>query len=744
MARKRSLLLRGFLFFFLLPMLAPAQERIGLVLSGGGARGFAHIGVLQALEEYHIPVHAIAGTSMGAIVGGLYSAGKSASEIEQIARTTDWAYAFTDRSPRRDQPYIFRLLDTGLAVDYRLNIRDGGIALPRGLLQGQHLTQILDDLFADIDRVSDFDRLAIPFRAVAADLVSGDAVVIRQGRLSTAVRASMSIPGLLEPVEWEGRLLVDGGIANNVPVDVARQMGVDRLIVVDVGTPARPADEIRSVVDVVDQLTGLLVRGSSQRQLEALQEQDIVIRPQLDSVTNLRFDAVDESLAAGYAAAIQTLAAGDMLGLMVPQAIDEPEAHEEHEDHKERTGEVAHLPTIHFIEVENDGPVDDRIIRNLVRQRTGEPLDTVRLQEDISAIYGLDYFRDIRYRVIERDGQTGLRLVARERHEGSNFLRLGLRVSDDFRGDSDFGLGASLRLAGLNRLGGTAFFRADIGTTPRLEARFVQPLDYHMRYFIEPQLLYQAERIDLFDETVQDEALASYQRRERQAGLAIGRQLYRQRGEVRVGVVRRRGTLEFRSGTAMGEGDYEDGYYGARLGWDTLDDLAFPTWGSRWSAEWRWHEPSLGAERSVRRFIGEVSIARSWRRTTFLLEGDLSVSDSDQLDIANVVPIGGFLELSGLGPRSRWGQHRALTRLVAMVSLGQETPLPTPLPLFAGASLERGNVWEKHSDMSAGNAITAGSIFLGADSPIGPAYLSLGVAEGGHYAVNLFLGQLFR
>src|SRR5690606_16235362 len=129
-------------------------------------------------------------------------------------------------------------------------------------------------------------------------------------------------------------------------------------------------------------------------------------------------------------------------------------------------------------------------------------------------------------------------------------------------------------------------------------------------------------------------------------------QLYRQRGEVRAMVVRRRGELDFRSGMALGEGDYDDGYYGARIGWDTLDDLAFPTRGTRWSAEWQWHEPGVGAENSFRRFIGEASFAMSWRRVSLLLEGDLSVSDSDELDIANVIPIGGFLELSGLVPRS--------------------------------------------------------------------------------------------
>lgn len=707
-----------------------AVERVGLVLSGGGARGLAHVGVIRALEEYGVQVDVIVGTSMGAIVGGLRASGLDAEALERVARGTDWALAFTDRSPRQDQPYIFRQLDAGLAADYRLHITRGRIVLPRSVLKGQHMTAMLDDLFVAVDRVDDFDALPIPFRAVAADLVSGEQVVLDRGRLSTAVRASMSIPGLLEPVEMEGRLLVDGGVVNNIPVDVARSLGATRLLVVDVGTPRRQLEDIQSLVDVMDQLTGLMVRGNSDAQLASLGEQDLLIRPQLDSVSNASFGEAEAALEAGYRAAVAALEAQGRVPVSV-SAVPGPLA----------PGEP---PVIQFIRIDNDSPVDDRVIRNLLRQSLDQPLDRARLHEDISTIYGLDYFRQIRYRVIEENGQTGLLLVSQRRQEGSNFLRVGLRISDDFRGESEFGMGASLRMAGLNRLGGTAFLRSDIGTTPRLEGRFVQPLDYGMRYFIEPQLLYQAERIDLFDETIQDEAIASYQRRERQAGLALGRQLYRQRGEVRVGVVRKRGDVELRGGMDLGEGSYDDGYYLIGLGWDTLDDVAFPRRGLRWRGQWQWHDPGLRAEQRFRRFNGEATWALSTGRVSWLLEGDLSVSDTNEQDLANIVPIGGFLELSGLAPRSRWGMHRAMTRLVTLVPLGAQSSMPSRLPLFAGASLERGNVWEDRSEMSASNAITAGSAFLGMDTPIGPTYLSLGMAEGGQRAVNLFVGQLFR
>src|SRR5699024_10832043 len=271
------------------PAFAVQQERVGLVLSGGGARGLAHVGVLHALEEMGIEVHAIAGTSMGAIVGALAASGRTANEVEWVARNTDWGYAFTDKSPRTAQPYVFRQLDADLASDYRLNLGTGGVVLPRGVLQGQHLTQILDNLFAAQEELHSFDELTIPFRAVAADLVTGNEVVLSAGRLSTAVRASMTIPGFIEPVEWQDMLLVDGGIVNNLPVSVVRSMNVDRLIVVDVGSPSRTAEEIENNVGVMDELSGHMLRGTSAQEHALMRHADVLVTPNLEGIANTSF-----------------------------------------------------------------------------------------------------------------------------------------------------------------------------------------------------------------------------------------------------------------------------------------------------------------------------------------------------------------------------------------------------------------------------------------------------------------------
>lgn len=714
----------------------PYTERVGLVLSGGGARGLAHVGVLHALEERNIQVDAVVGTSMGAIVGALYAAGRDANGVEQVARTTDWAYAFTDRTPRTDTPYIFRQLDSGLAADYRISINQGRVVVPRGILQGLHLSQILDSLFVSYEETGNFDDLPIPYRAVAADLVTGEAVVLDHGRLSTAVRASMSIPGLMEPVEWQDKLLVDGGIANNMPVSVLQEMGVKRLIVVDVGSPLRNAEGIENLVDVMDHLSGLMVRGNTEKQASLTGEKDILITPNLDDIANTSFDAVDDAIEAGYQAATRALEEHPYWrSFAVQRGVEQ-----EHKD------QAAPMPVVEFIEIQTSGTVNKRVLRHRLRQQLGEPLDTTQLHEDISAMYGLDYFKMIRYHMEEKNNKQGLVLEVEQRHGGTSFFRLGMSVSDDFRGNGEYGLGASMRMAGLNKLGGTAFIRGDIGTRPRLEGRFVQPLDEQMNYFVEPKLLYSAELIDLYDLDVQSKALARYRRTERQAGLSVGRQLYRQLGEVRAGVVRTRGDIGFVSGQNLDDTirGYDDGYYAASVGWDTLDDLAFPKRGTRWQFEWQWHRKSLYAQQNFQRYHVDVTFARSWNRYTFMLEGDASISDTNHRDFATVMPIGGFLSLSGTAPNSHWGQHRALVRTVMFARLGEQSLLPAAVPVYAGFSLEKGNVWDKHSDIKWSESITAGSVFLGAKTLLGPAYLSLGVNEGGDMAVNLFLGQLFR
>src|SRR5512134_3868057 len=272
------------------PAAAGERLRVGLVLSGGGARGAAHVGVLRALEGMRIPIDAVAGTSMGAVVGGLYAAGLSGSEIALVFGALDWQDLVQDRAPRRDLVYRRKQDDRNFLARTSLGVRGGeGVELPLGLLQGQKITQFLRSATLRVADVQDFDELPTPFRALATDLETGRAVVMRSGDLVTVLRASMSAPGVLAPVEVGGRLLVDGGLVDNLPVELAQTMGVDRLIVVDVSFPLATRDEFGSAFDITNQMIGIMVRRGTLDSKEHLEADDVLIEPELGPMTALEF-----------------------------------------------------------------------------------------------------------------------------------------------------------------------------------------------------------------------------------------------------------------------------------------------------------------------------------------------------------------------------------------------------------------------------------------------------------------------
>src|SRR5437867_9409144 len=272
------------------------RARFGLALSGGGARGLAHIGVLKVLEELHVPIDVIAGTSMGAIVGGLYASGMSPDEIAQEMDRVDWAALFDDRPARPDLPYRRKQDDSNAFIDLELGLKSGRILLPRGLIAGQKVGFLFKSLTARAAFIDDFDRLPIPFRAVATDLANGSMVVLSRGDLADALRASMSLPGTLAPAEIDGHHLVDGGLVRNLPVDVARDAGADIVIAVDVTTPFDPVESLKTVADVTRQVADMLTQDNvTEQTLRA----DLLIRPDLGAVSASNFAAGAEALRRG-------------------------------------------------------------------------------------------------------------------------------------------------------------------------------------------------------------------------------------------------------------------------------------------------------------------------------------------------------------------------------------------------------------------------------------------------------------
>ena len=260
------------------------RPKVGLVLSGGGARGAAHVGVLRVLKELRIPIDYIAGTSMGAIVGGLYASGLSVDELQEVVDTTDWFDVFNDSSRRQYLSFRRKQDDARVLSPVRIGIEKGKPALPPGLITGQNVTILMHALTLPSAGIERFDDLPIPFRAVATDLVTGEKVVLDRGSLSLAMRASMSVPGAFTPVEIDGRRLLDGGLVANLPIDVARQMEAEVVIAVDISTPLATSDQIRTLLNVAGQMNGFQTRKNVLEQIATLGPQDILIVPELEGI----------------------------------------------------------------------------------------------------------------------------------------------------------------------------------------------------------------------------------------------------------------------------------------------------------------------------------------------------------------------------------------------------------------------------------------------------------------------------
>ena len=729
MRRLLICLLLGFLPLFIHASEAP-RPKVGLVLSGGAARGLAHIGVLKALEEQGIRIDAIAGTSMGAVVGGLYASGYQIDELEKMALNIDWQQALSDAPPREDVPFRRKQDDRDFLVKQKLSFRDdGSLGLPLGVIQGQNLALLLESLLAHTSDTRDFDKLPIPFRAVATDIANGEKVVFRKGHLPQVIRASMSIPAVFAPVELDGRLLVDGGMTDNIPLDVAREMGVDVAIVVDIGTPLRNRKQLTTVVDVLNQSITLMTRRNSEEQLAALHPDDVLIQPPLASFGVTDFGRAEEMIDAGYRA---TKALDARLARLKPAVSQDAELNAARAP-GQRT------PIITAIKIENDSKVGDDVIRYYIRQPIGEPLDLGRLHSDMGTLYGLDYFEQVQYRVVHKGQEHTLVISARGKRSGTDYLRVGLNLSDDMRGDSAFNLGASYRMNGINRLGAEWLTRAQIGDKQELYTEFYQPLDVGSRYFVAPYAAFEAQNVD---SVLDNDPVAQYRVERYGFGLNVGRQIGNN-GEIRFGVGEAWGKADVRIGDQdLPSEHFNEGFYALKYSFDSLDNVYFPHDGKDVSLTLMQFEPGLGSDTRYRQWEFKLDKAMSSGPDTLILGGRYGRT----LDDANVVTssflLGGARQLSGFREDAISGQNVSLLRAVYYRRLTPRAYLPLDFPLYAGGSLERGRAWNNDNDFDSGY-INAASVFIGFDTPLGPLNFSYGLNDANEQAVYLNLGQTF-
>lgn len=714
-----------------LPLAAAAERpRVGLVLSGGGARGAAHVGVLKVLERERIPIDAIAGTSMGAVVGGLYASGLSADEIAALVESKEWREAFREPAPRDRLSFRRKSEDQNFLVNFPLGLKSGSFRLPKGLISGQRLSQALRRVTAPVARVRRFDELPTPFRALATDLETGEPIELAEGDLVNALRASLAAPGVFAPVEIDGRLLVDGGLANNLPIDVARRMGVDVLIVVDVGFPLRKRDTLDSVATISNQMLSILIRRGSDAQRSTLGARDILLAPDLGEASSFDFDILPRAVASGEAAAG---AASERLATL---ALDQTDYGAYLASRSSARGGA---PSVAQVRVAADSLRYERLLRaGFVDLASAEGLD-----EGLTTLFGRGNFESVDYSLEDSSGGDILELRARRNSWGPNYMRFGLNLEDDFNGNSSYNAAARFVLADIGPLAAEWVWDLQVGSEPKVATEFYLPFGDSARWFVMPEGRFELRNVPLLDAA--GERRAEYRLRTTQYGVEIGRELSNF-GELRAGARRITGHSRLRIGDPLQRdgGDFDSREYFGRFSYDKLDNRNFPRRGQYFVTEWRAETAARGLDRHSELLTAEWLVARSSGRNTGVLWSSFGTQlDTGTDNLRNLFPLGGFLNLSGLAPDSLTGRHFAVTRLMYYRQIGRGGEGFLNVPAYVGVSLEAGNVWQERSAMSVDSSLKQGSVFFGFDTLLGPVYLGSGFGEGGDTAFYLFLGRTF-
>ncbi len=716
---------------------SPAHPRIGLVLSGGGARGSAHIGVLKVLEELRIPIHAIAGTSMGSLVGGAYAGGLTAEELERRVTQVNWGDLFNDDPARKEWPARRKQASSKPTWDFTVGVRDGKVSLPKGAISGQKVQLFFNDLVQGVETVQRFDELPIPFRAVATNLENGDMVVFDRGPLPVAMRASMSVPGLFAPMEANGQIYVDGGLVRNLPIDVAREMGVDVIIAVNLGSGYLPRDKLGTIVGVTGQMIAILTEQNVKVSLKELNpKRDILILPDLGNITSGDFDRAPEAIATGVDAARKA----------APQLARYSLSESDYVAWRQgRFGPGRPVRRVAGVRIEGLERVNPAVFDQLVDAQEGKPLDRARLDEDIQRLYGRADFERISYRFeSQTDGSDLLIVDAVEKAWGPGYLGLGLGLSSDNRGDNRFGIQGSYRQTWLNKLGAEWNTEVTLGNEPSLYTELYQPFSLDSAAFVAPYFGYSEIPTSVFQG---DQRIARYNVGRLRAGADLGTTL--SGVEFRLGPYYGWSDTNLDTGSPqLPEGGNNDSGLSARILYDTLDSAGAPRSGLRLALEAMSPMKALGAEVEYTRASLSATTAHSFGPNT--VTGILRAGSSfgDQMPYYDQFPLGGFLNLSGYANEQFRGNDMAFASLAYYRQIASLPP-PIGRGLYLGASLEAG--WlsaGEVTDPSTGASLVlseeatryGGSIFFGSDTWIGPAYLGLGLAGTGESTVYVLIG----
>src|ERR1700730_18034820 len=730
----------AFLVLLIFPILSAAQEstvpptesptpkprlKIGVALEGGAALGLAHIGVLQWFEEQHIPVDFIAGTSMGGLVGGFYASGVRPADMKDLIEKLDWDEILRDRTPYEDLSFLRKQDQRAYPNSLVFGLRKG-LYLPAGLNAGHQIGLLIDRETLPYLGLPSFDALPIPFRCVATDLVSAQQFVFKDGSLAEALRATMSIPGVFTPVHDGQRVYVDGGLVNNLPTDVVRQMGADIVIAVHLETQPQSAKEIQTLLSVLEQSVRAVI---SANEVRGLAHADAVVSVPLGQVLMRDFTKNAPIMQAGYEAA------KGKSKLLASFALEDAAWNEYLNDRDSRKQGGTAVPQ--FIEVQGTSQPAQEDIRRSLKNFLGKPLQADKLDPVLTQLTGGGRYDTLNYRIVERNGQQGLLIVVKEKDFAPPTLQPAFELDGSEAGDIEFTLGTRLTL--LDVAGFRSEWRTDFlfGTTYGVSSEFYRPFRAESKWFVAPHASASDTTFQIY---AKNDPLADYRFYRTNIGGDLGYGFSRF-SEVRVGYEVGSLSTKLRLGTP--EIPAVDGRVGAarmRYLMDHTDDPVIPRRGFRMVSNFHWFDASPGATSAFpvldarMEFFQPVSRAASF----FLSSEGGSAFGSRNTGLPQFF-LGGPSRLGAYGVNELFGDQYYLFRAGYLHEIASLPPF-VGKKVYAIGSYEGAKMYGAPHERQFPNDFAAGVL---AETALGPFFVGGSVGDSSHHKWFFQLGHVF-
>ena len=704
-----------------------SRPRIGLVLAGGGAKGGSHVGVLKVLEELHVPIDCIAGTSMGALIGGGYASGIPAGELEKFLTGIDWKKVVGSQGRRDLEPIEQKRAGVTYSNDFELGITPNGITTPGGLINASNVDDLLRVYVASARLETDFDKLPIPYRAVATDMVSGGMVVLKDGDLATAMRASMAIPGAFAPVLMENQILSDGGLVRNIPIDVARNLCADHVIVVNLVEPSADPAKLQSATQLLGRMMDVMIEANETLQLQTMRPGDIRVDVEMGTIGTADFERVPETIPLGEAAArsmsseLAKYSVSDAQYAAWRAAVTQSQQFE------------ARLAGVRF---EGLKRVNPEFLVAKEHVKAGDVVDTVAISNEAQRMSALQDFESVGYRLDgDRESPT-LTWLPREKSWGPNYLRLDLGAYASWDGDLTFNLYGRHVRTWVNSLGAEWRNEVQIGGEVLVSTSLYQPLDAAHRYFVEPRVAFTRSLEDVFQD---QERVARYTFRDAVGLIDVGANLGRY-AQARIGYLYDDRKVDVDIGPeVLPQGNPVDAGLKFAAEYDSRDTAFSPTRGLALDIEYMRSDDSLGADRDWERAEIGIGVAVPLRRdvlwVTLAGGGDLG----SNLPADRAFALGGPSSFPGLelGELRVDGYWTIDTSYLWQVKQGLSI---RNLALYAGIRLEAGAVYDR-IDNGDSEDIYGGSLFLTGRTLVGPLTVGFGKTSTNSWSVWLSIGR---